>query len=68
MKEKQIVRELAERIGRLVRPHLGKIYSRENVGVAKSGGDVTFKIDEIAEKALESFIREKALDLAYLSE
>jgi myo-inositol-1(or 4)-monophosphatase len=68
VKEKQIVRELAERIGRLVRPHLGKIYSRDNVGVAKSGGDVTFKIDEIAEEALENFIREKALDLAYLSE
>ena len=68
VREKQIVRELAERIARLVRPHLGKIYSRENAGVAKSGGDITFQIDEIAEEALESFIREKALDLAYLSE
>ncbi|MFQ6067742.1 MAG: inositol monophosphatase family protein [bacterium] len=68
IKEKQIVRGVAERIARLVRPHLGKIYSRDNVGVAKSGGDITFQIDEIAEEALEDLIRERALDIAYLSE
>lgn len=50
-----------------VRPHLGAWHGRQISGTAASG-DATFGIDEIAEKAIISFIEREKLSIAYYSE
>ena len=63
----EIVSSLALEIRTTVRPHLGKLASRHIEGIAASG-DATFAIDEIAERAIVSFIESHGLSIAYYSE
>jgi myo-inositol-1(or 4)-monophosphatase len=49
--------ELARRLAAVVRPQIGSSNAAEVVGEAQSG-DYTFKIDEVAESALERLVRE----------
>lgn len=58
---------LAYTIRTAVRPHIGKQSSKESAGKTSSG-DEEFAIDEIAERAIEEFIRERNLSIAYYSE
>src|SRR2546428_14113869 len=44
--------------------HAGRAHGEE----PGAGGDVTFAIDEHAERALEAFLAERAPDVAYYSE
>jgi myo-inositol-1(or 4)-monophosphatase len=63
----ELVRELSlalrERVLPLVGSHAGRAH-----GAAGAGGDVTFAIDEEAESFLESFLAERAPDVAFYSE
>jgi myo-inositol-1(or 4)-monophosphatase len=59
----ELARDLRER----VLPDLGSHAGRE-VGAAGAGGDVTFAIDEAAERRVEEFVRERAPDVAFYSE
>ena len=61
------IRALAEHVKSAVLPHLGTWRSRKITGYAASG-DTTFSIDDIAEEAVESFIHDHALNVAYYSE
>ncbi len=63
---KEIVYDLTTTIQKTVKPHLGKIASRRALGKAV-GGDTTFVIDELAEEAVESFLKAQG-DIAYYSE
>lgn len=58
---------MTRHIRNTVRPHLGAWHGREISGTAASG-DATFKIDEIAEEAIVSFIEREKLSIAYYSE
>ncbi len=59
--------ELAQYVKRAVAPHLGEWRARRVIGIAASG-DVTFDIDETAERAVEEYIRAADLNVAYYSE
>ena len=63
----ELVRELSlalrERVRPLLGSHAGRAHSSEG-----AGGDVTFAIDEEAESFLESFLAERAPDVAFYSE
>jgi myo-inositol-1(or 4)-monophosphatase len=63
----ELVRELAlalrERVLPLLGSHAGRAHASEG-----AGGDVTFAIDEEAEAFLESFLAERAPDVAFYSE
>jgi myo-inositol-1(or 4)-monophosphatase len=48
-------------------PELGSHAGRESDG-AGAGGDVTFAVDEVAERALEGFLAERAPGVAFYSE
>ena len=61
------IRCLAEHVKTAVFPHLGTWRARKVTGIASSG-DATFDIDDIAEAAVEDFLREHALNVAYYSE
>jgi myo-inositol-1(or 4)-monophosphatase len=63
----ETIRELAEHVKAAVYPHLGTWRSRKVTGIASSG-DATFDIDDIAENAVEQFLRERGLNVAYYSE
>src|SRR5260221_7503106 len=73
MKESRIlspqetIRELAEHVKAAVYPNLGTWRARRVTGIASSG-DATFDIDDIAENAVEQFLRERGLNVAYYSE
>jgi myo-inositol-1(or 4)-monophosphatase len=58
---------LAEHVKSAVFPHLGTWRARKVTGIASSG-DATFDIDDIAEDAVESFLKEHQLNVAYYSE
>ncbi len=58
---------LAEHVKASVFPHLGTWRARRVTGVASSG-DATFDIDEIAENAVEQFLRDNNVNVAYYSE
>jgi myo-inositol-1(or 4)-monophosphatase len=62
-----LVRELALALREEVLPHLGSHAgrAREREG---AGGDITFGIDEYAERALERFLAERAPGVAFYSE
>ena len=65
---REVVRDLAlalrERVLPLLGSHAGRAHSEE----LAAGGDVTFKIDEEAEDLLESWLRERAPEVAFYSE
>jgi myo-inositol-1(or 4)-monophosphatase len=63
----QTIRALAAHIKAAVVPHLGTWRARKVTGIASSG-DATFDIDDIAEAAVESYIQENDLNVAYYSE
>lgn len=63
----QTVIDLAYSVRIAVRPYLGRSEAKDAAGKTDSG-DVEFVIDEIAETAIESFIRKNALNIAYYSE
>lgn len=62
-----LVRELALVLRERVLPHVGSHAGRSH-SEAGTGGDVTFAIDEVAERALEGFLAERAPELAFYSE
>ena len=62
-----LVRDLAVTLRELVVPELGAYGGRRHAGDA-AGGDVTFAIDELAERALEEFVARRAPRTAFYSE
>ena len=67
MTPQETIRALAAHIKSAVFPHLGTWRARKVTGTANSG-DATFDIDDIAENAVEYFIKEHDLNVAYYSE
>jgi myo-inositol-1(or 4)-monophosphatase len=63
----ELVRELSLTLREHVLPHLGSHAGRAHEDSA-TGGDVTFAIDEGAERVLEDFLAERAPDVAFYSE
>src|SRR5215218_1613688 len=63
----ELVTELAAALREEVLPELGGHAGREHAG-AGAGGDVTFAIDERAESFMETFLAERAPDVAFYSE
>jgi myo-inositol-1(or 4)-monophosphatase len=63
-----LVRELSLALRERVLPMLGSHAGRAHAGELAAGGDVTFKIDEEAEALLESWLAERAPDVAFYSE
>jgi myo-inositol-1(or 4)-monophosphatase len=64
---RELVRDLALALRERVLPHLGSHAGRAHEAAA-AGGDVTFAIDEEAERELEAFLGERAPDVAFYSE
>jgi myo-inositol-1(or 4)-monophosphatase len=64
---RELVRDLAVALRERVLPQLGSHAGRAH-GAAAAGGDVTFAIDEVAERELEAFLAERAPDVAFYSE
>jgi myo-inositol-1(or 4)-monophosphatase len=64
---RELVLELAAALRDDVAPELGDHAGRAHSGAGK-GGDITFAIDERAEAFMESFIAERAPDVAFYSE
>ena len=67
MTPQDTIRGLAAHVKAAVLPHLGTWRARKVTGIASSG-DATFDIDDIAEEAVEAYIRENGLNVAYYSE
>jgi myo-inositol-1(or 4)-monophosphatase len=63
----ETIRALAAHVKAAVYPHLGTWRARRITGTASSG-DATFDIDDIAEGAVEQFIRDRGINVAYYSE
>ena len=64
----ELVRDLALALRAQVLPMLGSHAGRAHADGEGAGGDVTFAIDEQAEQTLESFLSERAPDVAFYSE
>jgi myo-inositol-1(or 4)-monophosphatase len=64
----ELVRDLALALRERVLPLLGSHAGRAHEDGAGAGGDVTFAIDAEAERLLESFLAERAPDVAFYSE
>jgi myo-inositol-1(or 4)-monophosphatase len=64
----ELVRDLALALREKVLPMLGSHAGRAHAGELSAGGDVTFKIDEEAEALLESWLAERAPEVAFYSE
>jgi myo-inositol-1(or 4)-monophosphatase len=64
---RELATELAAALREEVAPELGRHAGREHSG-AGAGGDVTFAIDERAESFMESFLADRAPDVAFYSE
>jgi myo-inositol-1(or 4)-monophosphatase len=62
-----LVVDLASTLREEVLPHLGAHAGRAHSGAAE-GGDVTFEIDEHAEKRMEEFLAERAPEISFYSE
>ena len=67
MKPQETIRALAAHVKSAVFPHLGTWRARKVTGIASSG-DATFDIDDIAEGAVEAFLHDNGLNVAYYSE
>jgi myo-inositol-1(or 4)-monophosphatase len=65
---RQLVRELSLALREKVLPMLGSHAGRAHEGELSAGGDVTFRIDAEAESLLESWLAERAPDVAFYSE
>jgi myo-inositol-1(or 4)-monophosphatase len=65
---RELVRELSLALRERVLPMLGSHAGRAHGGELGAGGDVTFRIDEEAEALLESWLAERAPDVAFYSE
>jgi myo-inositol-1(or 4)-monophosphatase len=63
-----LVRDLALALREKVLPMLGSHAGRAHGGELSAGGDVTFRIDEEAEALLESWLAERAPEVAFYSE
>ncbi len=63
----ELVLALARRLRTVVLPQLGAAAGRLELA-AGAGGDLTFSIDELAERELEAFIGQHAPQLAFYSE
>jgi myo-inositol-1(or 4)-monophosphatase len=64
---RNLVTDLAQTLREEVLPHLGAHAGRAHSGSAE-GGDVTFQIDEHAEKRMETFLAERAPEVSFYSE
>jgi myo-inositol-1(or 4)-monophosphatase len=64
---RSLVRDLAVRLREVVVPELGAHAGRAHLGEG-AGGDVTFAVDEIAERALVEFLAQRAPRVAFYSE
>jgi myo-inositol-1(or 4)-monophosphatase len=64
----ELVRDLSLALREKVMPMLGSHAGRAHGGELGAGGDVTFRIDEEAEALLESWLAERAPDVAFYSE
>ena len=64
---KGLVESLAADLRDVVKPMLGEHAGRAHEG-AGAGGDITFAIDEVAEKRMESYLAENAPQVAFYSE
>lgn len=64
---RQTMLALSQHVKSAVFPHLGTWRARKVTGIASSG-DATFDIDDIAEGAVEQFLRENDINVAYYSE
>jgi myo-inositol-1(or 4)-monophosphatase len=62
-----LVLELAQRLRDRVLPELGSHAGRAAAGYG-GGGDVTFAVDELAERELEDFLAERVPSIAFYSE
>ena len=67
MQIRELVTDLAATLREEVLPHLGAHAGRAHSGAAE-GGDVTFQIDEHAERRMESFLAERAPEVSFYSE
>lgn len=65
--KQELVFELAQRLRERVLPSLGSHAGRAFSGDG-AGGDLTFAVDELAERTLEQFLAERGPRLAYYSE
>lgn len=65
--KQQLVFGLAQRLRERVLPALGSHAGRSFSGDG-AGGDLTFAVDEVAERTLEDFLAERAPRMAYYSE
>jgi myo-inositol-1(or 4)-monophosphatase len=64
----ELVRDLSLALREKVLPMLGSHAGRAHAGELSAGGDVTFRIDEEAEALLESWLAERAPEVAFYSE
>ena len=64
----ELVRDLSLALREKVLPMLGSHAGRAHAGELSAGGDVTFRIDEEAEALLETWLAERAPDVAFYSE
>ncbi len=67
MLPRSFMAELASHIREAVQPYVREAKGREVIGSASSG-DSTFKVDQVAEKALLSYLRSARKPVAYYSE
>jgi myo-inositol-1(or 4)-monophosphatase len=65
---RELVRDLSLALREKVLPMLGSHAGRAHAGELAAGGDVTFRIDEEAEALLESWLAERAPEVAFYSE
>src|SRR3954462_4667790 len=63
-----VIRDLAMALRERVLPLVGSHAGRAHSSSLAAGGDVTFKIDEEAEALLESWLADRAPDVAFYSE
>ncbi len=64
---REFLADLARHLREAVQPYVREAKGREVVGAASSG-DSTFKLDQVAEKALLSYLRSARKPVAYYSE
>src|SRR3954451_2910335 len=65
---RELVRDLSLALREKVLPMLGSHAGRAHAGELSAGGDVAFRIDAEAEALLESWLAERAPDVAFYSE